>query len=267
MRRAGVSLAVILGVGGLVALSATEPLEREAGACSCAAATITLAGPDRVDDAPRNARVRVEVPQARGPSARPVVLRVHGGSEVPTSSRTTASGGALSTLELVPGAPLAAATQYEVATVDPASVPAITVFGTFRTGSASDVTAPRIDALGAASAFKIANARGEACQIQGPWVIIEDVHASDPGRPDAQLAFAVWLGDAAGNVDTRRPPTAIVWSREDRLTIGQSSLCDPHAFPIPKATSMVLGIAALDEAGNQSTLRRVRVDLAAARQP
>jgi hypothetical protein len=270
MGRAVVRLAVTFACAGACAAVFLEagPIEREAGACSCLGPQVALRGPDRVDDAPRNVRVRVEVPvRTGGAPSPPLVLRVHGGDAVATTTRTASPGGAVSTVELVPAAPLAAATQYEVSTTDPAHVPAVTVYGTFRTGDTRDVTAPRIDALGAASVYAHANARGEACQIPGPWVVVEGVHASDPGRPQAQLAFAVWLADATGALDPRKPPTAILWTYEDRLTIGASSLCDPHAFPIPKAASMVVGIAALDEAGNQSAVRRITVNLGSASRP
>jgi hypothetical protein len=261
---------VIAGVMGLVGVATlstvTGPLEREAGACSCRGPQMALVGPDRVDDAPLNARVRIEVPAGEMTTVKArTVLRVHRGGEVAASSRIIAPGGSLSVIELIPAAPLASGTQYEIATVDPAQVPPATVIGTFRTGTAADTSAPRIDALGAAIAFKNLNAMGSMCQVSGPWVIIEGVRAEDPGRPAAQLVFGIWLADAAGNVDTKKPPTALVSSQEGTLRIGQRSLCDPRAFPIPKSPSMQLGIAALDEAGNASAVRRVRVDLAGAR--
>jgi hypothetical protein len=269
LRRAIVSrVLVTLLVGMLVLAMAREPLEREAGACSCVGPQTALLGPDRIDDAPLNAKVRLDTPAAgSGSTGVRTVLRVHHGSEAPSTSRTIAPGGWLSTIELSPTGPLTAATRYEVALVDATQVPDTTVIGTFRTGSAPDTTAPRIDAMGPAIAFKNTNPMGSACQVAGPWVVIEGVRAEDPGRPEAQLVFGVWLADASGTIDPKKPPTAVVSARDGTLHIGQTSLCDPHGFPMPKSPAMLLGIAALDEAGNASALRRVRVDLAGARHP
>ena len=95
--------------------------------------------------------------------------------------------------------------------------------------------------------------------------MVDGLRAEDPGRPNAQLVYGVWLGDAAGNVDTKKPPTSVQRLDNGRLHVGQTSLCDPNGFPIPKGPVMWLGIAAIDEAGNTSPARRVRVDLAGAR--
>ena len=259
----------LVGLVGVVAFSAVSgPLERDAGACSCVEPHAALVDPDRVDDAPLNARIRLETPASGIASAAggTAVLRVHHGSEAPTSSRLIAPGGWVSMIELTPSASLAPATQYEVALLDPTAFPSATVIGTFRTGDARDTVPPRIDAMGPAVAFKNSHAQGAACQVPGPWVIIEGVRAEDPGRPKAQLVFGVWLADRAGNVDVKNPPTAMVTSHDGTLRIGQTSLCDRHSFPMPKTPFMQLGIAALDEAGNVSAVRRVRVDLAGARQ-
>ena len=256
----------------VVALGSTE---REVGACSCGGPDTTLLGPERVDDAPLNTKVRVEIPSSfsttpsgGGAPGSGLLLRVHGRSAVvPTSSRVIAPGGWASVVELTPSAPLEPSTAYEVAIVDPAAVPPSRVFGTFRTGRAVDTTPPRIDALGPALAFRNTSAMGSMCMVPGPWVTIDGIVADDPGRRDAQLVLAVWLGDASGAIDTKKAPTSLLRSHGGRLDIGQTSLCDPHAFPLPKGPVAWLGIAALDEAGNTSAVRRVRVDLAGARQP
>ena len=263
-----------LAVTALVALpvltGALMTTERDVGACSCGGPDTTLLGPDRVDDAPINTRVRVEIPTAgagAGAGAGGVVLRVHGrAAPIAATTRVIAPGGWTSFVELTPSAPLEPSTQYEVLTVDATKVPPNRVFGTFRTGRATDTTAPRIDAMGPAVAFKNANPMGSMCMVPGPWVTIEGVIVEDAGRRDAQLVFAVWLGDANGAIDTKKPPTALATAHAGRIDLGQTSLCDPHAFPFPKTGSAWLGIAAVDEAGNTSALRRLRVDLAGARQ-
>lgn len=248
---------------------------RDAAACSCIGPRAAIVGPDRVDDAPLNVRVRAEIPRhapsggggaGGGATSHGVVLRVHGGAVVDTTTRVVAPGGWLTTVELVPRAPLMPGTQYEVATIDPSAHPSVIVLGTFKTGSAADTTPPRIDAMGTAVATKQPNASSAACQVPGPWVTIDGVRAEDPGRPTAKLVFGVWIADAAGNADTRKPPTAFVTAKEGVLRVGQTSLCSPHSFPFPAgAAAMGLVIAAIDEAGNTSAPRKVRVDLAGAR--
>jgi hypothetical protein len=240
---------------------------RDVGACSCSGPQTTLLTPDRVDDAPLDAKVRVELPVASPSTPSAVLLRVHGRTTpVAVSTRVIAPGGWSSFVELTPTAALEPDTRYEVATVDPNAVPSTRVFGTFRTGRGKDTTAPRLDAMGPAIAYKNANVMGGMCGVPGPWVIVDGVLSEDPGRRDAQVLFAVWLGDANGTIDTKRPPTSLERAHDGHLAIGQTSLCDPHAFPFPKTPFVWLGIAALDESGNASALRRVRVDLAGARQ-
>lgn len=270
VRRLGVT-----ALGTAAVLSAAMAVtEREVGACSCAGPDTTLIGPERVDDAPLNTKVRVEVPSSfptspagGGAPNGGLVLRVHGVAKpIAATTRVIAPGGWASFVELTPAAPLEPSTQYEVATVNATAVPPNRVFGTFRTGRASDTTAPRIDTIGPAVAYKNSNAIGSMCMVPGPWVTIEGVVAEDPARRDAQLVFAVWLGDANGVIDTKKPPTSLVRAHGERLDLGQTSLCDPHAFPFPKTPFAWLGIAAMDEAGNTSAVRRMRVDLAGARQ-
>jgi hypothetical protein len=271
LRRLGVA---VLGTAAFLAI-ALAFAEGEVEACSCGGPDTTIMGPDRVDDAPLNTRVRVEIPSSLstlptggGAPGSGLLLRVHGRSTpVPTTSRVIAPGAWASVVELTPSAPLEPSTAYEIATVDPAAVPSNRVVGTFRTGRAVDATPPRIDALGPAVAFKNTNAMSSMCTVPGPWVTIEGIVAADPGRHDAQLVLAVWLGDASGVIDTNKAPTALLRAHGSRLDIGQTSRCDPHAFPLPKGAVAWLGIAALDEAGNTSAVRRVRVDLAGARQP
>lgn len=247
---------------GLVALVTALAGERvpEAGACSCVGAQATLLTPDRVDDAPLNTRVRVEMPSVYTTGARLVLRAVGSDADVPTASRTMTPGG-LVISELVPQKPLAPETRYMVAFVDPARHPATTVLGTFKTGAAADNAAPQLDPLGATSAHVNPNATGGSCQVPGPWVTIETVRADDPGRKDAQLVFGVWLGDANGRIDATKPPTNLLRSYDGGLHVGRSSLCDPRSFPFPSSRFAWLGVAALDEAGNASAIRKVKVDL------
>jgi hypothetical protein len=239
-------------------------LVRDAGACSCVGPQLRLIAPDRLDDAPRNAHVRLAMPAQPQKNGSHIVLRAHGSrAEVATTSRSRQYG-MVTDVELVPNALLAADTQYELATIDPTAHPPETVFGTFRTGSSSDTTAPRLDSTGHAAAKVNPHPSGGSCGIPGPWVVLEHIRATDPGRADAQLAMAVWLGDASGRIDDTRPPSAIEKLAGEGILLGPASMCDPRSFPFPKTRSMWIGLAVLDEAGNRSATKRVRVDLAGA---
>lgn len=266
----GKALAVAAASAVLVLVLATAGTERAAGACSCGGPEIALVSPDRVDDAPLNTKIRLELPNAATMRTQPGVtgpyLRTHDGEKVVvTTSRAIAPGGWLDSVDLTPTSPLAASTQYEIVMLDPSAIPSAIVIGTFKTATTADTTPPRLDAVGAGIAFKNAHASGAGCEVSGPWVIVEGIRAEDPGRPDAQLSLAIWLGDASGNVDTRKPPTAIRTTHDAKLHLGRLSICDPHDFPLPKTPVMWVGIAAVDEAGNTSAMRRVRVDIAGAR--
>jgi hypothetical protein len=239
---------------------------RDAGACSCVGPEVALLSPDRVDDAPLNVRVRADVPSYGSSGAPQVVLRVHGGAVVETTSRSIPSG-SVTTVELTPKRPLAAQTRYEIAAVDTSRRPSITIFGTFKTGDATDTVAPKLDTLGVVTAHKATNAISSACQASGPWVTLDGVVASDPGRAGAQLGLAIWLGDGAGKVDDTKTPTAIEPLHGSSVQIGRSSICSPRSFPFPQTGQPWLGIALVDEAGNRSATRRVRVDLTNAAGP
>ncbi len=247
------ALAVAFAVS---AACAFVPL-RDAGACSCLGPRPALLTPDRVDDAPLNTRVRLELPTGTTSS---VVLREHGGPDVPVTRRGSPSG-MLTMVELSPVSPLLPSKQYEVALIDPQRHPATTVIGTFRTGTAIDATHPRLDAMGAPAVYRNPQPMGAACQVGGPWIDIDGIVAVDPERPAAQLLVAVWVGDGFGRFDTSRVPDAIYKPYEATITVGQRSLCDPRSFPFPKGGQVALAFAAVDEAGNASAIRRIRVDL------
>jgi hypothetical protein len=250
-----------LAIGGLVVGGA-----RDAGACSCGTPTLTLVTPDRLDAAPLNTKVRVDAfgiaLDALQKGTSKLVLRALGGQDV--AVKTSAPLGpamGMTTIELTPVAPLAPSTRYAVAVVDAKRRPSTLVFGTFTTGTAADTTPPRLVKLGAVAAEHQPSASSASCGVPGPWVRAEGIEAVDPDRKDAQLAYAVWLGDAAGKIDSAKPPAAVVKSFNGKLLIGSSSVCDFRASPFPAAPFVWLGIAAVDEAGNASPVERVRVNL------
>jgi hypothetical protein len=260
--------AALLFVGVALALVA-----RDAGACSCAGPQETLVTPSRVDDAPLNTKVRVEVPTQQGPTppATRLVLRVHGGKEVDTQARV-AKQGDVDLHELTPLGGLAASTQYEVAVIDPNRRPKTIVIGTFKTGTTSDQTAPSLDAITFNPPAPTGAGNGRvmvlsSCSISGPRVHFESVAATDRGRPNAQLLYGVWLGDATGKIDATKPPTRLLQPGQKTLTVGADSGCSVHDFPFPKTGFADLGVAAIDEAGNRSALRTFRIDVKAVTQP
>lgn len=259
MIRHAVAATLLLGVVVFV---------RDAGACSCMPPEPTLLSPQRGEDVPANTKVRVEMPAYGGGGSAQLVLRVHGGANVDTKSRKI-GGRTIEVAELTPTAPLTADTRYEIATIDPQRHPPNHVLGTFKTAKSvvNDTTPPKIDKMGAVFAEKTGSQMRTSCSVAGPWIVARDLAASDPGRASAQLVYGVWLGDNAGNVDTTKPPTRILRNDGPALIIGQASSCHFHDFPIPTTPSVWIGIAAIDEAGNQSTPKKVRVDLAGAKTP
>ena len=239
---------------------------RDAGACSCMPPEPTLLSPQRATDVPINAKVRLEMPSYGVPNAQ-IVLRVHGGANVDTKSRKT-GGQRVEVVELTPLAPLAPDTRYELVTIDAQRHPPNHVLGTFKTAAnaVTDATAPRIDKMGSVFAERTGQLR-TSCSVPGPWIVVNDLWASDPGRPGAQLVYGIWLGDNAGNMDTSKMPTRILRPSGTSLVIGQASSCHFQDFPIPSTPFTWIGIAAIDEAGNQSAVKKVRVDLAGAKSP
>lgn len=233
----------------------------DASACTCRGAELDIIGPSHIDDAPLNARIRIEVP-SRGTQfqAKSAVVRVSDTGAVADVTERDWKDGSVIFVELTPTKPLATGTRYEVAFIDPdpKAYPKTTVLSTFKTGTAVDTTPPKLDAVGSAVAKGDPRASGSSCGVQGPWIVVSGIVASDPGRPQAKLMFGIWSADATGNLDTSKPPATLVEKWDDSVYIGKRSLCDTHDFPIPmNAPSMTIAIAAVDEAGNMSTPRRL----------
>ena len=237
----------------------------DARACSCGGPHVRYLTPDRVDDAPINTRVRFEVPIHSGPggTARHV-LRVPGSTAEIAVAEQRFAGGGVEVVELTPRAPLSPSTQYEVAVIDPAEHPGTLVFGTFRTGTTADTTAPTFKQGGAAEAHRNVRFGGGDCSIRGPWIDVNGLEAADPSRPNAQILWGVWPRGPSGKIDPSKPPATVVQPWRGVLTIGRRSLCDPRDFPLPDAGVLTFGIAPLDEAGNAGPLKTYRVDMSAA---
>jgi len=235
---------------------ATTAVDRDVRACSCVGPRLWFLSPRASDDAPRNVHVRVMVPT--GTSTASLLLRVHGGADVPTQTKTYA-GSSVTIAELVPTATLAAQTRFEVATFEPTAHPPTTVIGTFKTGATEDTSAPRLDSLGRPRTRINARYGGGDCSIHGPWIELANVAAHDD-RGDEKLAFAVWGPDARGRLDTHRAPDTLVFPNNGRISIGQTSLCDTSRFPL-SGSAVTLAVAAVDDAGNTSRALTFRADL------
>ena len=244
---------------GVLALAVATALfvPRDSRACSCVGPHMTFLSPVS-DAAPTSSHVRIDAPTGNL-SLSKLVLRVHDGSAVAVQARTIPVGSYVTLVELVPTSALAANTRFEVATVEPNAHPPVTVIGTFKTGSAVDTTAPKLDSLGHQGTRLNARWGGGDCSIQGPWITLSHYVAHDE-RTNAQLAFGIWAPDRGGRIDTSKPPDTIVFPRQDTLAIGQTSLCDPHSFPL-SGNSVTLAVAAIDESGNASRALRFHADL------
>ena len=227
-----------------------------AGACSCVGPHMAFLSPS-TSAAPTNARVRIEAPSSNLVTSR-FVLRVHNGANVGTTVKTYPEA-MVTIVELVPNAALPASTRFEVASIDLSVHPPTTVIGTFMTGTAPDTTAPRLDSLGKQRTRINTRYGGGDCSIAGPWIQLDDFVARDD-RADGQLAFGVWSATPAGVIDTTRQPDVLLFPYEHRLSIGQTSLCDPRRFAL-SGSSISLAVAAIDESGNASRAIRIRADL------
>lgn len=249
--------AVLLGCATL-ALAVCFAPTHDARACSCVGPQVSLLSPRAGTTPPTTAHVRIFAPSGAGGS---FVLREPGGAPV-KAAITRGAMGSVDLLELAPEAPLAPGTRYEIAHVVPERYPSTYVFGTFRTGAGADAAAPRIDALGAVTAQQNLHAASSACQSGAPYLLVEGLRASDPGGDPARLLLAAWLLDASGKVDVKRPPAFVTGFGDGRATLGNTSICDPRHLALPKAPSVKIALAVVDDSGNASAPRVVQVSLA-----
>lgn len=254
---------------------------RDAPACVCARfKSVVVLAPNRLDETPRNTRVRLELSPnyVEGSSARRVVLRATGsGTIVPTLEYgPTPKEGVSAVMELAPRTLLEPRTRYEVAVLSPkvGAYPSTQVVTTFVTGTTIDTVPPELDPLGKVTVGGLPKSKSigvaggvvvivdDSCGGDTPHVAIDRVSARDPERPNARLVYGVWLGDRkTGKIDYARPPTGIFLAGDSgSLVIGARDSCAME-FPFPDAPSATLGVAALDEAGNQSKPQTLSVAL------
>jgi hypothetical protein len=244
-------------VFALSALLATPLLltTHAAQACSCVPPEPRLLSPSRSVKAPRNARVRVVIPDY---TTGKLVLRKHRGGEI-DAKRVASPLPNATQFELTPVQPLDADTRYEVALVSPDRHPSTLVFGTFVTGIDSDTNAPTRPKINKTTVNAQRHSDMTSCAVRTPWAEISLSDVRDPERDDAHLLYAVWAPNPRGAIDTNAPPTAYLKQHDGKVKLGRTSYCDPDDFPWPRSGSVTLAIAAVDEAGNRSPLQNVNL--------
>lgn len=244
----------------LVAVGLALGIHDVASACSCGDVEGVMLSPARDLPAPLNTHVLVDAYNAgRAPGHDPV-LRVHGGAEVPiTWAKVTTRD--FPSIEIVPKAPLAPRTTYEVGIKDPRQHPQLFVFGAFTTEDASDTKAPTLNGLGPVTVRRNPVLAAQICGYVGTWLSLDGISATDPGRPNGRMALYVWGADAKGVVDDRKQPLTIEVIAGGRAEIGRETICDRHrGVPLPTSGVASLGVAVADEAGNRSPTQRIKVD-------
>lgn len=245
---------------GLLAASVLTAFftSRDVRACSCGGPPWLLVSPWRSDTAPLNAHVLIEAPTAEL-DTRLLVLRPHGATTAVAVQLRTYPDALVTYVELIPTAPLAPATRFEVAAVDPTAHPPVTVIGTFKTATSMDLSPPQLDGIGRRATHINPQANGAACEVQGPWIELSQLAVHDDW-PNAELLYGVWWADARGNVTTQRVPDTIVFPDRGVITLGRASLCSVARYPL-KGPIVTFAIAAMDEAGNISRPIHVSVDV------
>jgi hypothetical protein len=239
---------------------------RDAAACSCVPPEPQLLSPERSVAAPLNTKIVVLVPSHL--AGRLELARVGAKTKISAREQRRVLGDVIQ-LEISPASPLEPGARYSVSWVDPSESPSTLVFGSFKTADMRDDKPPSLAKLGTATPYRLRNPMGSMCQTAHPWVEISAVEGSDPGRAQARLLYAVWVDDGTGKLNTKLPPSALLpLDEKGVLRIGNASLCTPLKFPFPnRPQQLVLAIAAVDEAGNTSPARSVRVALGAAQPP
>ncbi len=182
------------------------------------------------------------------------------------------------TVALIPNAPLAPRTRYDLVYSERDAKVSARVVGTFMTGDATDTTAPQWSGIATHTIVNLAkrSARGgvvtilEECPSYGISFESKDA-ATDDQTPAAHIRYAVWAGDPKGAIDYAATPFAILEGVETQnrppkpptrnlmLDAGQEA---PLTFAFPGGKRVAkLGVRAIDMAGNVSTPSELIVKL------
>jgi hypothetical protein len=141
-------------------------------------------------------------------------------------------------IEVVPRAPLAAHTRFDVLMGNE-------IVGVIVTGDSVDDTPPRWDGL-VTGEVSVVPAAG--CGTGEPVVVFGLGKRSDDGTATAALRFGIWVGDAGKPFDYAKPPTTVVSATGDKLVLGHDSRCLPSNLDLP--ATLAVGIRVIDFAGN-----------------
>jgi hypothetical protein len=162
---------------------------------------------------------------------------------------------ALAVVEMVPLAKLDPSTTYEVVMVKGQDPPK--PVGSFATGKVELTGAPAFQGIAKASYYKAVPVCC-MCMTDDPYAVIELKDKVADHRM-GQIRFAVWMSDAAGKIDYKKPPTTI-YRGSDSLYLGHPSTCSSANFLFPKQKALKLGIKIIDLAGNASQASEVTLD-------
>lgn len=210
-----------------------------ADACSCRGPFIY--GVPQVK-APINTRVILWVPSPIPRDAFTVREADQPGQLIATSRRDSGTA-AMFVVELVPAQPLRPLTAYEVLDAKGA------VVHRFETSDATDTERPR---WRGASRVEFVREKAVCCNCStgNPFAAFAMAPLVDDITPESALVFAIWVAGAKGQLDYARPPTTIMPG--PRFPLGDPSTCGSSTFDFPRATSLKVGIKALDLAGHES---------------
>jgi hypothetical protein len=150
--------------------------------------------------------------------------------------------------ELAPDAPLAPKTRYEVLMLDALGKSPVRVVGTFVTTSAADHVAPEWSAI------------IEEAELRHPSGMIDCgegdslVMRVPPAKDASTVRWEIYVAPGDATIDWSKQPSGVVFPTEIygngnlQLTIGD----DPGApsVPLPKASSVRVGVRPIDVAGN-----------------
>lgn len=150
--------------------------------------------------------------------------------------------------ELAPDAPLAPKTRYEVLMLDALGKSPVRVVGTFVTTSAADHVAPEWTAI------------IEEAELRHPSGFIDCgegdslVMRIPPAKDASAVRWEIFVAPGDATIDWSKQPSGVVFPTEIygngklQLTIGDDA-CAP-SVPLPKASSVRLGVRPIDVAGN-----------------
>ncbi|MBI4508315.1 MAG: hypothetical protein HY698_01680 [Deltaproteobacteria bacterium] len=220
--------------------------------------------PSALDMAPLNTRVRITFPReaksdkvlireklAKGAPRAPVVVK---------SERRDFQSADFRMAELVPDAPLAPLTRYEVLVLHSGGKE--TAIGEFSTGGEPDTTPPSWEGLVKATFFQLP-ATCCNCSTGSPYATLVTSKATDPESKSSALSYEIWASDENGQVDFSKPPLMILRDWSGHISLGHQSQCTPANFRFPeKRTSLKIGVRVVDLAGNQGKPSEIEIDLA-----